>query len=281
MVGVAVLLLLATAGPALGAGCAPEQVHLSFFSPVTNTLAVTWRTADECAGSRLFWSGAKFANSALAGVANVTADHRTYHVKGGYTHSAVTGQDVKPGQPLFYCVTGDGQRDASEVFETRQARARDSIASFKIAMKADEGIKNSEHTIPRVNTLVKDKKIDWIYHVGDISYANDYARTDPHIYEHVWNEYMGRIQPQASALPYMTCPGNHEDSCSNHECNVYAKNFAAYRNRFTMPHNSRADKNGTNMWFSFDYGFVHFVSLSTETDYPKQVNLVWGSTFLS
>ena len=25
----------------------------------------------------------------------------------------------------------------------------------------------------------------------------------------------------------------------------------------------------TNMWYSFDYANVHFVSIDTETDYPK------------
>lgn len=44
-------------------------------------------------------------------------------------------------------------------------------------------------------------------------------------------------------------------------------NFTAFDHRFNMPSNR---SNGVaNMWYSFDYGGVHFVSINTETDFPK------------
>lgn len=43
-------------------------------------------------------------------------------------------------------------------------------------------------------------------------------------------------------------------------------NFTAYNNRFHMP---SAESGGVlNMWYSFNYGNVHFISLDTETGYP-------------
>ena len=53
-------------------------------------------------------------------------------------------------------------------------------------------------------------------------------------------------------MPYMTCPGNHE----------WHYNFSNYKARFNMP----GDENN-NMFFSFDIGPVHFVSISTEFYY--------------
>ena len=50
----------------------------------------------------------------------------------------------------------------------------------------------------------------------------------------------------------MTCPGNHE----------WHYNFSNYKARFNMP----GDENN-NMFFSFDIGPLHFVSISTEFYY--------------
>jgi acid phosphatase type 7 len=47
-------------------------------------------------------------------------------------------------------------------------------------------------------------------------------------------------------------------------------NFTAYNHRFRMP---SAGSNGTmNMWYSFEYGSVHFTMFSAETDYPDAPN---------
>ena len=41
-------------------------------------------------------------------------------------------------------------------------------------------------------------------------------------------------------------------------------NFTAFDHRFNMPSNGAA-----NMWYSFDYGGVHYVAINTETDFPN------------
>merc|ERR1712232_369883 len=70
-----------------------------------------------------------------------------------------------------------------------------------------------------------------------------------------------------TTIPYMTAPGNHEASCGSDDCDFYASNFTVYNSRFQMPY---AESGATsNMWFSFDYGNVHFVTISTETDFPN------------
>jgi len=115
---------------------------------------------------------------------------------------------------------------------------------------------------------------DWVYHVGDISYADDFAEYFPEMYDEIWDEFFAGIEPVSAVRPYMVCPGNHEYSCENPECTNYTINFAAYNSRFLMP-GAESFSNNT-MWFSFNYLNAHFISISSETDFPYSP---YNSTF--
>ncbi|GFR77162.1 purple acid phosphatase [Elysia marginata] len=67
----------------------------------------------------------------------------------------------------------------------------------------------------------------------------------------VGDTFMEQIEPLAATLPYMTCNGNHE--------NYY--NFSNYKARFNMPNDNK------KMYYSFNVGPIHFVSMSTEFMY--------------
>lgn len=45
------------------------------------------------------------------------------------------------------------------------------------------------------------------------------------------------------------------------------RNFTAYTNRFRMPGEETGGVG--NMWYSFDYGLAHFISLDGETDFAN------------
>ena len=113
--------------------------------------------------------------------------------------------------------------------------------------------------------------LDFIVHFGDVSYARGYLAE--------WDAYMGQIEPIASAVPYMTGEGNHErdwggprsgggsgdrypgSTDSGGECGV------PYYSHFVMP---GADKvNNSVSWYSFDYGNVHVVVMSTEVEFEE------------
>ncbi|CAK9302444.1 unnamed protein product [Gordionus sp. m RMFG-2023] len=88
----------------------------------------------------------------------------------------------------------------------------------------------------------KDKKlINAVIHAGDMAYDMHDSRGKR------GDQFLRQIQPIASRVPYITCPGNHE----NHG------NFTQYRNKFGMP-------GGRDMFFSFNLGPAHFISFSTE-----------------
>lgn len=71
----------------------------------------------------------------------------------------------------------------------------------------------------------------------------------------------------------MVSVGNHESECHSPACLLHHKeyglplsNFSAYNARWNMP--SAASGGAANMWYSFNFGPVHFVSLNSETDFP-------------
>lgn len=119
-----------------------------------------------------------------------------------------------------------------------------------------------------------------ISHIGDISYARGYAW--------LWDNFFTQIEPVASKVPYHVCIGNHEYDWPlqpwkpDWAYSVYGKDGGGecgvpYSLRFIMPGNS-SEPTGTrapatkNLYYSFDLGPVHFVYISTETNFLKGSN---------
>lgn len=132
-------------------------------------------------------------------------------------------------------------------------------------MCGDFGIgKNAVETTAAINYFAP--SIDVYIHPGDISYAND----APLAYEDSFREWFKNVENATSQAPYMAAPGNHEVWCRCAEI-LETKDFQVYKQKFRYPGHSSTNPargSGDNMWFSFDVGPVHFVSFSTETDYP-------------
>ena len=64
----------------------------------------------------------------------------------------------------------------------------------------------------------------------------------------------------------MVTPGNHDVSChvtGDHGCPEEERNFSQFNARYKMP----SYPHDHNLWYSFDIGPVHFVSIDTESDF--------------
>eukprot|EP01138_Halocafeteria_seosinensis_P011144 gb/GECG01011381.1/.p1 GENE.gb/GECG01011381.1/~~gb/GECG01011381.1/.p1 ORF type:complete len:601 (+),score=26.91 gb/GECG01011381.1/:1-1803(+) len=107
-----------------------------------------------------------------------------------------------------------------------------------------------------------------IVHIGDLSYARGYAV--------FWEYFMSQIASVASRVPYMVGIGNHEydwpgqpfkpswndyGTDSGGECGV------PYFKRFSMP--TPSGSQDKNLYYSFDWGPIHYVVISTETDFVE------------
>lgn len=60
--------------------------------------------------------------------------------------------------------------------------------------------------LPYIQNEAQRSKFDVIIHVGDFAY--DMHEED----SRVGDQFMRQIQPLAATVPYMTCPGNHEEN---------------------------------------------------------------------
>ncbi|EDO41277.1 predicted protein [Nematostella vectensis] len=201
-------------------------------------MVITWVTLDLTPHSVVEYNKQGYPKFELRAIGTVTK-----FVNGGslnrteYIHR-VTLKDLTPTQSyVYHCGGPDGW---SEEFNFKARR--DGVDwSPRLAIFGDLGNKNAR-SLPFLQEEVQKGDYDAIIHVGDFAYdlfTNNGTYGD---------EFMRQIQPIAALVPYMTCPGNHES----------AYNFSDYKNRFSMPGNT----NG--MYYSWNIGPVHFISISTE-----------------
>lgn len=113
--------------------------------------------------------------------------------------------------------------------------------SPRFALFGDMGNENPQ-SLARLQKDTQVNMYDAILHIGDFAYDmnEDNAR--------IGDEFMRQVESIAAYVPYMTCPGNHEN----------AYNFSNYRYRFSMPGNTES------LWYSWNIGPVHVISFSTE-----------------
>ncbi|KAL6537839.1 prolyl aminopeptidase [Orobanche minor] len=141
-------------------------------------------------------------------------------------------------------------------------------------------VRTQEESISTIKWINRDieaigDKPSLISHIGDISYARGYSW--------LWDNFFNQIEPVASKVPYHVCIGNHEYDWPSQpwkpdwSYSVYGKDGGGecgvpYSLRFNMPGNS-TEPTGMkapatrNLYYSFNMGVVHFVYLSTETNF--------------
>jgi len=207
----------------------------------------------------------EYGTSSASLTSKVSGDVSTYVAAGwkGSIHRAVmTG--LKPETTYYYRV-GNGADRWSEVltFKTFSAAQEASTSPVTYAVLADMDFESTT-TMNNLASLVASQKIDAVIHSGDISYADGY---EPH-----WDVFCRRIQPVASAVPYMVTAGNHE----------FWYNFTSYKHRFLLPGDEEAISSllspsmakplketqyGSHdgMFYSWTVGPVHFIAGNSET----------------
>tara|TARA_R110002050_G_scaffold298220_1_gene461172 strand:+ start:1243 stop:2301 length:1059 start_codon:yes stop_codon:yes gene_type:complete len=108
---------------------------------------------------------------------------------------------------------------------------------------------------------------DLFIHMGDIAYTS--LSTHIAVNASRLDDFFTYIQPIASQVPYLVSPGNQE---------MYYR-FYEYENRWSTPVKTGQNK---NLWYSFDFAGVHFVSISTEHDMdPSSEQYAWLESDLS
>lgn len=237
----------------------PEQIHLSVTGDKTE-MAVSWVTLLNV--STVVEYGLQPNNFSH----RVYGACHTYHSGGwkGVIHQA-TMTGLKPGTRYYYRV-GDPHAQnlffsnswsvPSLYFDTEETTQS---SPLQIAVIGDMGATDASlMTAERVIALRAADELDFVLHVGDISYADMDQR--------LWDEFMRLVEPVSAYVPYMVCPGNHEDFYD----------FAAYRNRYSLMPSVLSGSNSSE-YYSFNYGHVHVVAINTEAPLQGLADFSAGS----
>jgi len=214
----------------------PEQIHLAYGS-TPQQMIVTWSVPDKTD-----------QNFVVYGLNGKTTEQTTANVtirvdegKSKNTQYMCTAwlNNLEPGQTYTYVVGNEIERSEKFTFKTQPA----GDWSPRLCIYGDLGNVNGQ-SIPQIQLEVDQGMYDAVIHAGDLAY-------------NMWEEdgqmgdtFMNMVQPIAAYVPYMVCPGNHE----------YSYNFSHYRSKFNMP----GDPGSQKMFFSFNMGPVHIVSINTE-----------------
>eukprot|EP01064_Diplonema_japonicum_P017801 TRINITY_DN2615_c0_g1_i1.p1 TRINITY_DN2615_c0_g1~~TRINITY_DN2615_c0_g1_i1.p1 ORF type:complete len:459 (+),score=157.36 TRINITY_DN2615_c0_g1_i1:71-1447(+) len=269
-----------------GSDITPEQIHLAFQGQTTkgnpSGMNVMWYTKKK-ADSTAFYGKTPTTITMKA-----TGSAREYHLGHGFHHN-VDFENLEPNTKYYYQV---GDQEKSSVWSFTTAPDSSATVPLSISVFGDMGwlgskerpmdlpvggMKSNWSAVPTRNTMEKLRlqgEIDWVWHLGDIGYADDAFAHDVvgGLYEEAYNGYVNWMQNLSANSAYMVSPGNHESECHSPECvtdpftGLQLNNFSAFNARWHMP--SKTSNGVMNMWYSWNFGPIHFVSLNTETDFP-------------
>lgn len=275
---------------------APQQIHLA----LAGRDGAGWPAPGAPTGMRFAWftqklpkggspSSVKYGTTpgALLQRASAARQPVQYLADSGY-HHRVDVLDLAPGTTYFYAVGSDeGGWSDTWSFKTKARDAQEvTLAAFgdlgyedsnkrPTRINAFDMVKNWSASVTRGRLEALKDDIDLVWHLGDIGYADDAFAHHPFsfVYEDVYNGFMNWMQNVSATVPYMVSVGNHESECHSLPCLVSSsglalRNFTAYNNRWHMPSGESGGRDGSAMWFSWDYGPIHFVSIDSETDWP-------------
>ena len=190
--------------------------------------------------------------------------------------------NLQPSTIYYYQIVGEGYVSSSSILSFTSAP----ILGYQnkpvnLISYADLGVDgllgdifNGPHLFERALGAIQIilPSVDFVLHHGDICYADDTLFGVFHSYEESFNYCQRMMTNITSAKFYMTTVGNHEINCTevsflSKYCSSDHKDQLPYSHRFHMP--SKQSNGYSNSWYSFNYAFVHVISLSCESDFPN------------
>ncbi|KAK1948422.1 Acid phosphatase type 7 [Phytophthora citrophthora] len=257
--------------------CRPKHVHTAY-GHTPGSLSVQWMTKEFCSegDNQLTMTEGYHARVEVEGpkMMPVTASaNTTLFEDDGEAQSTrwmhvVRLENLKPDTRYTYVVGNPHYSSWSIPYATKTAPALllpgEKAKPTRFLVTGDIGYENAA-TLPMMQSEVAEGIVDGVVSVGDYAYNLDMMDG------HVGDIFMQQIEPMAASVPFMVCPGNHEQH----------NTFSHYSERFRlMPSNQNtevetvhvgghskqaAPKAVPNNWFySYDVGLVHFAVISTE-----------------
>ncbi|NOZ03411.1 MAG: T9SS type A sorting domain-containing protein [FCB group bacterium] len=214
----------------------PAMVRYPYLQNVTqNSVDVMWGTY--ATSGTLYWGTS-------SGVYTDSVSSTVFEDAGGRQVHTATITGLTPGQTVYYYVISGSDTVGLDDPSYHAVTAPAGDASFRFIDMGDSHYKPV--AFPRIIKSMISHDPDLVISTGDLSKAGYIWQMDYQIF--------GPIAPLAKNTPLFTAIGNHDAAFQGGS----TKN---YSDLFSLPTNS-AD--GTEDYYSFDYGIAHFISLDTE-----------------
>lgn len=264
--------------------CSVSQIHIAQ-GLTPSSMTVSWLTPDNCFSHLAYGLTINNMVNIVHGSSlsyefyrNSTQSQSHIYYKSGYIHHVLL-TDLEPLTEYYY-QCGDFTNDIKSIilyFNTLPNPGSNKKLTF--AVLGDIG--QTEHSVSTVNHIIKEKDVSMILHTGDLSYAD--------CNQNLWDSYGEMIEPLASYVPWMVCPGNHEIEFNGTD---YMNLFTAFEARYRMPYVKpsefgdviieseinpktgqpyctpsifQSEYNFGNSFYSFDTGLAHIIFLNSYT----------------
>ncbi len=219
----------------------PTHIHLSWKDNPRTTMVVTYQTKENHNVPAEVVYGTTESYGEVA-----KDDSWTYEGANGYIYS-VELKDLKPGTTYHYrCGDPVGGWSRDYTFTTAPVSDK---TTFNFVIMGDS----------RNKSPYDDDMSDWAEVVKKALEVHPkfVIFTGDNVYEggdqHLWDIWFNYLEPLSATAPFMEAVGNHEYHYKT------AEPWTNYLKQFVFPNN--------NLWYSFNYGSIHFISLSSDSDY--------------
>lgn len=224
-----------------------DQVHLSFGSQ-PHSLNIIWVLKLQAESCSVSFGDYSLYSPDITPVSYVS-DAGLPYLSYVYNLTVVNLEPEKVYQYQIVCYM-DGLPHISENYKftgpTRPASEISfiSLADWSTGLQSDPYDHYTNHSKPNIYPFLyhdlRENRYDMIIHAGDFAYdLSSFGGK-------MGDDYMRSIEPIVAQIPYMTTTGNHESYT----------NFTHYRGIMKTP--------GSELYYSFDLGQVHFVMLDSE-----------------
>ena len=211
---------------------APYHTHLSWQGPTASTMTVTWRSY-KSNGQVQYGTSASLGKTA-------TATSRSF--AGSHLHVAQLS-GLKQGTLYHYRCGASGAWSKGYSFRTAPSPG----TTIRMVAMGDSRSDDAKRALVRAG--VQQRNPMFTIHTGDfVSSGGSQSQ---------WNAYFKTMEPLLAVSPMMGAIGNHENKAQ------------IYFDQFAFPSHSPKGSAPGEAYYSFDYGNMHFIAVSTEHS-PKK-----------
>jgi hypothetical protein len=276
----------------------PRHIHVSIQGP--QSLAVSWSSSQPCT-PHVQWSvlganvlGASGSPSEQTTTTTATAlaqDSKIYQYNNyisPWFHKVVLHNVPTNARVQYRCGDGDANWSPRQTIHT--AGDASSARPTRLVVVGDLGqTTHTQHILRTIDQLPH--PLHAVLVPGDLSYAE--------CNQELWDKWGNIMSVLSSRVPLMVAPGNHdvEYYCARDNFDATAQKFLSYCSRYIMPHtcgehtepgeeltseltatkqseghvvppyeNAQRHTHTPRLWYSFDVGYVHVISLCSDCD---------------